>query len=952
MASSRRRSYLLALPLLLLLLAQAPSPEAAESTPGTRARKIGGSGASSVFSLFNLKAKSKFWTESVIRTEFDDLEGSASRDSSKKGMLNFTRAGNIASYMSLAEVDSIYLPIPVNFIFIGFDGKGGHEFKLGPEELERWFTKIDHIFEYTRIPPVGEVLTPFYKTTIKKLRQYELPLVSHVNHNFSVHAIHMGEDVLSVFEHAIKVLSRREDLADSRENEEGTLQVDSAQMEHVFSTLVDHLQIQEAYNIFILNPKPISKSINYGYRKGFSESEINLLRENKTLQARILQSKRDDKLFLDIEKGVNRKPLYESHPLSSFSWASTDSMDMGDWSKKCKEALSKFERLKEGKSKDDIVYDKAVQILHGTKDEMHDILDNALKSSGLKGLHAECLTDIWIGRERFAFVDLSAGPFAWGPSVGGDGVRTELSLPNVAKTVGAVAVTEEEAEEKLQDTIRERFSSFGESYHAVDILLAEIDVYELFAFKHCVGRRVQLALCKELDERMHDLKNELEGYNTGDSDEINKKKALDALKRMENWNLFRDTKEEHHSYTVAHDSFLAQLGSMLWGSMRHVIAPSVSHRAYHYYEKLSFQLYFVTQEKVRSIKQLPVNVKSITESLNSVLLRHQKSMFSQQMLSLSDEPALMMAFSMARRAAAVPLLLVNGTYKSTVSTYLDSAILQHQLQKLSEHNSFKGRHSNHRSTLEVPIFWFIHSEPLLLDKHYQAKALSNMVVVVQSDDDSWESHLQCNGRSILWDLRKPVKAAIAATAEYISGLLPSHLVYSHAHETAVEDWTWSVGCNPLSITSHGWQLSEFQQDAIGRNYIITSVEESIQIVNSAIQRLITERATEKGFKIFKAHESLMIEKYNAVVSLWRRVSAMSKGLKYGDMVKLMSMLEDASHGFSRAVNSTISSLHPVQCTRERKLDVQLDSTTLPAFLAVFLLLWFLLRPRRPKPKIN
>ena len=34
----------------------------------------------------------------------------------------------------------------------------------------------------------------------------------------------------------------------------------------------------------------------------------------------------------------------------------------GDWSKKCKEALSKFELLKEGKSKDDIVYDKAVQV--------------------------------------------------------------------------------------------------------------------------------------------------------------------------------------------------------------------------------------------------------------------------------------------------------------------------------------------------------------------------------------------------------------------------------------------------------------------------------------------------------------------------------------------------------------------------------------------------------------
>ncbi|KAF8758211.1 hypothetical protein HU200_010576 [Digitaria exilis] len=332
------------------------------------------------------------------------------------------------------------------------------------------------------------------------------------------------------------------------ENEEGTLQVDSAQMEHIFSTLVDHLQIQEGYNIFILNPKPFSKGVNYGYRKGFSESEINLLRENKTLQARILQSKSDNKLFLaDIEKGVNRKPLYENHPLSSFSWASTDSMDMGDWSKKCKEALSKFEMLKEGKSKDDIVYDKAVQVATYILLEWAVVLIRALFSE----------------------------------------------------------VTEEEAEEKLQDTIRERFS-FGEDYHAVDILLAEIDVYELFAFKHCVGRRVQLALCKELDERMHDLKNELEGYNIGDSDEINKQKAIHALKRMEIWNLFRDTKEEHHR------------------------------------------------------------------------------------LSLSEEPAFMMAFSMARRAAAVPLLLVNGTYKSTVNTYLDSAILQHQLQKLSEHNSLRG----------------------------------------------------------------------------------------------------------------------------------------------------------------------------------------------------------------------------------------------------------------------
>lgn len=37
---------------------------------------------------------------------------------------------------------------------------------------------------------------------------------------------------------------------------------------------------------------------------------------------------------------------------------------------------------------------------------------------------------------------------------------------------------------------------FQNDHQAVDILLAEIDVYELFAFKHCKGRKVKLALCE------------------------------------------------------------------------------------------------------------------------------------------------------------------------------------------------------------------------------------------------------------------------------------------------------------------------------------------------------------------------------------------------------------------------------------------------------------------------
>ncbi|KAH7572476.1 hypothetical protein JRO89_XS04G0262200 [Xanthoceras sorbifolium] len=890
---------------LLLLLVSGSNG----SPSGTRK-----SGRSSVFSLFNLKEKSRFWSESVIRSDFDDLESSSP---GKMGALNFTRAGNIASYLKLLEVDSMYLPIPVNFIFIGFEGKGNQDFKLHPDELERWFMKIDHIFEHTRIPQIGEVLTPFYKISVDKMQRHHLPIVSHINYNFSVHAIQMGEKVTSIFEHAIKVLARKDDVSINRDDGDALWQVDVDLMEILFTSLVDYLQLENAYNIFVLNPKHEVSRAKYGYRRGLSESEITFLKENKDLQKKILQSGSIPESVLALEK--IKRPLYEKHPMTKFAWTLAEDTDTVEWYNICLDALNNVEKLYQGKDTANVIQSKVLQY---------------------------CF--------RWAFIDLTAGPFSWGPAVGGEGVRTALSLPNVGKTIGAVEeISEDEAEDRLQDAIQEKFAVFGDKDHqAIDILLAEIDIYELFAFKHCKGRKVKLALCEELDERMQDLKNELQSFEGEEYDENHKKKAVEALKRMENWNLFTDNYEEFQNYTVARDSFLAHLGATLWGSMRHMISPSIADGSFHYYEKISFQLFFITQEKVRHVKQLPVDLKALMDGLSSLLLPSQKPMFSQHMFTLSEDPALAMAFSVARRAAAVPLLLVNGTYRKTVRSYLDSAILQNQLQRLNDHGSLKGAHAHSRSTLEVPIFWFIHGDPLLVDKHYQAKALFDMVIVVQSESTSWESHLQCNGQSLLWDLRKPTKAALAAVSEHMAGLLPLHLVYSQAHETAIEDWIWSVGCNPFSITSQGWHISQFQSDTIARSYIITTLEESIQLVNSAIHLLLMERTTEKTFIVFQSQERELVNKYNYVVSLWRRISTVTGELRYADALRLLYILEDASKGFVDQVNTTIALLHPIHCTRERKVDVEFDMTTIPAFLIVLGILYFVFKPRRPKPKIN
>ncbi|GLJ11188.1 hypothetical protein SUGI_0145880 [Cryptomeria japonica] len=908
----------------------------------------------SVLSLFNLKGRSKFWSETILRGAFEDLETSDPAGSGKMALLNYTKAGTIAAYLKMSQVDAIYLPIPINFIFVGFEGKGNQEFKLGPEELERWFTKIDHVFEHTRIPQLGEALTPFYRVRADGIQRHHLPLISSVNYNFSVHAIEMSEKVTEVFERAIKVLSRRENLTDTRSDEELLWQVNMDEMDFFFTSLVEYLQLNDAYNIFVLNPKRTPSRHTYGYRRGLSETEINLLKQDGSMRTNLLKSKAPPNP-LDIEK--IRKPLYSKHPMVKFAWTAVESVETAPWATLCLEALDSIEKSLSGKTTNDIVYGQAEQILHGKSYDIAMALRKELKSGQMTGIHPECLVDAWVGNDRWAFVDLSAGPFSWGPTVGGEGVRTETSLPNVEKTIGAVVeMTEEEAEDKFQSVIQEKFSVFGEDHHALDVLLAEMDIYELFAFKHCKGRKVKLALCEELDERMGDLKSEVETFQGEEYEETHKKKAAEALKRMEQWNLFSEMHEDAQNYTVARDSFLSHLGAVFLGSMRHIVAPSSAEGAFHYYETISFQLFFITQEKVKRADLLPVETSAIMQGLTSLIVPSQKLQFATHMLALSEDPALAMAFSIARRAATVPVLLVNGTYRSTVRSYLDSFILQDQLQRLSEGGSLRGVQSNSRSTLEVPVFWFIQQgEPLLIDKHYQAKALPDMVIVVQSSQSDWESHLQCNGQSLLWDLRNPIKAGLAAAAEHLAGLVPLHLTYSHAHENAIQDWIWSVGCNPFASTSSGWHTSLFQADIIARNYIITSLDESVHFVNSAIDRLLMERTGDYTFRAFRAQEHSLITSYNTVVSLWRRIAGAVGEMRYADSMRLLRVLEDASLHFVETTNATLAALHPFHCTRQRKVEVQFDIFdifALSGFILAAAVLWFLLRSKRPKPKIN
>jgi hypothetical protein len=50
---------------------------------------------------------------------------------------------------------------------------------------------------------------------------------------------------------------------------------------------------------------------------------------------------------------------------------------------------------------------------------------------------SNCLVDTWLSGGRFGFVDLTAGPVTWSPSITGEGSKTVNSKPTVPHLVHA-----------------------------------------------------------------------------------------------------------------------------------------------------------------------------------------------------------------------------------------------------------------------------------------------------------------------------------------------------------------------------------------------------------------------------------------------------------------------------------------------------------------------------------
>ena len=142
---------------------------------------------------------------------------------------------------------------------------------------------------------------------------------------------------------------------------------------------------------------------------------------------------------------------------------------------------------------------------------------------------------------------------------------------------------------------------------------------------------------------------------------------------------------------------LVHTSLFIWTHSIHVSYTSVITETFHYLKTsvLLFSLFYLLKESIHVFNILPWDFWYWNLMVNFSIGIIVPALFINMYycrLPLSEDPALAMAFSVARRAAAVPLLLVNGTYRKTIRTYLDSSVLQYQLQRLDHSPKGLGPH--------------------------------------------------------------------------------------------------------------------------------------------------------------------------------------------------------------------------------------------------------------------
>jgi hypothetical protein len=853
-----------------------------------------------------------------------ELDNSGEQDELQGDDYRLALSGSLGNYFGVQRIDALRVPLFVNVIFLGFDGDGESQARLDGEDLSGWFSHVEHSMSHRQVPVGEEQTTVLSRRTDESLVGYDVQL-NVVKLTAMINTI--VEDVL--------LWSARADRGFERDRQGRKVSyVSSYHLASVLGSLVERLGLDEqSYTLFVMNPKsPVQRGQSYGYRAGFSRHEL-----AKLYKSQVYSVQRDISRAKNPSAAGAKRPqpaAGDDKKLASGRLTRTDLRSASEaWAQDyVRDVIGQLGHFEQGADLDvsgdeespllvyrrPIDWQDSIEVLaaelaaNGTTHE-REYLRRAQRDPEMR---ADCIVDAWVSHRRFAWLDLTAGPFEWGPSVAAEGVRSFGTLPRVPKALGGGA--------KKRSRAREDRSSLD----------AQIDYTMQLLGAYCRTLRDSSkprSYCTELSLRVTSLREQRSALalDNADGDEQSGDAASDVGEALD----LAGGLDEGADADAAMDRFAAHLAATVSSALRHLVAPPTPLFAATYFDRITFHLYVVSNhDDAAYTSEAPwtFNYDRWKRELLALKLPQQEFVFVRKGVSMADDAELGVAFASSLRGATLAELSPHGDYSRVDQSYVDSKALQRRLRTVASVrdglaaplDSDAGPEPAWQAervvrSRHLPIFLFSlgGDEPLLIDRYYQAKALSDMIVVVQSAERNYTSRLQCNGRSIALNLRDPVKPALAAAAVHLGGLVPPHIDYSEARKAATQQWLWSVGDSPFSHTCEsGAHFNAFQRDISHRNYIVHSLNETAALVNAAADRLHAAQPTDSTLDTLRqlnARATVLL--YQESIALYVRILDALGQLDFAAAAAHLPRLHIAARLFASQTSTLVDQLVQNQC---------------------------------------
>eukprot|EP00002_Diphylleia_rotans_P035024 TRINITY_DN7593_c0_g1_i3.p1 TRINITY_DN7593_c0_g1~~TRINITY_DN7593_c0_g1_i3.p1 ORF type:complete len:704 (-),score=133.81 TRINITY_DN7593_c0_g1_i3:988-3099(-) len=619
---------------------------------------------------------------------------------------------NIARIANIENQNEFYMPVLVNLVFVGFSGKGKHGFNISQPVLADWFEHLAHDTPYSLVDVLDEDLSLSEDET--------------ANYRYFFDILELDERIDAVLVDLLRGFMRNEDKSfyerrmRIREGKSYSY-IDGRRVSRMLQDVAIGLNINNSYTFFILNlDLGTDEKQVYGYRAGLSQHEISELQQASLSKdagyapdhfptAGEVRPERK-------REGIDDKVRVRSSKTVALSDA---------W-------IERFVSKQHNPITNLTLVDYFSEIARNGGEEERHLLDQVIAPSST--IYEDCLVDMWTGTGRQMLIDLSAGPFEWGPTSKGKGIRTPDIIPRVEKTMKLLKHEQPEVKDEVQEkplTAQLRGALSGEK-----------DVAMEFYKKYCSTTTHKPPFCLSLEKRMEQM-DKAGSSASGES--------LSAAVR--DFGIISADQRGADANHPALDSFISQLGAVISKGISQVITPTSTAPRVYARDKVTIELYIICNHKTyKPTSMHNFDLVLFRSELNLIKLPKQDFSFVIHRVKMDEDPVLSVAFASALKTDMVGAMDARGRFYSQQRTYIDSVQFRRHLSLTSE---ILDNDQTSSRALRIPIFLFSldHPYPVLVDKYYQAQALGSMVIAVQSPQLRWETNLMCNSIPIFWNLR-------------------------------------------------------------------------------------------------------------------------------------------------------------------------------------------------------